>query len=210
MLGSSITALLGVSGSGKTSLLESFVGIRKPLSGKIQMGDSIFFSSKSHQWIPPEKRNLGYLPQDLLLFPHRNVRENILYGAKKNTLSSLCLDPVVETLEISDLLTRMPSQISGGEKQRVALARALMTSPQCLLLDEPMTALDVDLKHRLLSYLRRVFELFKIPMIFVTHDWKDALNMAEEVLVLDQGHVIAQGDPRNTLDKLRGKEIKNS
>jgi molybdate transport system ATP-binding protein len=199
VLKSSITALMGSSGSGKTCLLETLVGIRKPLSGKIQIGTSVFFSSESRQWVLPEKRNLGYLPQDLLLFPHKNVLENIVYGTRNKT--TLCLNLVVEILEIGALLDRFPSQISGGEKQRVALARALMTSPQCLLLDEPMTALDRDLKNRLFPYLRRVFERFRVPVIFVTHDWNEVCHLAEEVLVLDQGSVIAQGTPHECLKR---------
>ena len=199
VLKKSITALFGPSGSGKTSLLEAIAGLKKELNGKITIDDRDVFSSEAKLFLAPEKRFLGYVPQELLLFPHLNVRRNILYGAGNNKDSRITLESVAEALEISELLDRDPRNISGGERQRVALARALMTHPKLLLLDEPVAALDRGLKKRILPYLRRVRDAFHIPMIYVTHDIADVLTLCEEVVVLEKGRAVSQGAPREIL-----------
>ena len=199
ILGKSITALFGPSGSGQTSLLEAVAGLRKEISGKITIDRRDVFSSEAKLFLPPEKRFLGYVPQDLLLFPHRNVRKNILYGAAKSQDSAVTLESVADALEISHLLDRQIQHISGGERQRVALARALMTKPRLLLLDEPIAALDADLKKRILPHLRRIRDIFEIPILYVTHDLLDIITLCDEVVVLDQGRVAAQGIPGDIL-----------
>ena len=191
-----ITALFGPSGAGKTSLLEAMAGLRTKLSGTISVNEQEVFSSGKNLFLAPEKRFLGYVPQDILLFPHMNVRRNILYGAKQNKNAHVTLESVSEALEIGPLLDRDTRTISGGECQRVALARALMTSPQWLLLDEPIAALDRDLKNRILPYLRKIRDAFHIPMVYVTHDRADGMTLCDEVVVLEKGRVISQGPPR--------------
>ena len=199
VLKKSITALFGPSGSGKTSFLEAIAGLKKELSGNITIDDRDVFSSEAKLFLAPEKRFLGYVPQEILLFPHMNVRKNILYGAGRINDFMVTLESVTKALEIGHLLDRDIKNISGGERQRVALARALITKPRILLLDEPIAALDMDLKKRILPYLRRIRDTFQIPIIYVTHDITDVLTLCDEVVVLDKGKVVSQGVPREIL-----------
>lgn len=199
-LNAPITAVFGVSGAGKTSFLEVLAGLRAGnLEGEIVLGEQVAFSSQRKIGLPPEKRRIGYVPQDILLFPHLNVKQNILFGAANKETKDFSLNAVLEVLEIGHLLTRSPSSLSGGERQRVALARALMIQPQLLLLDEPLAALDLRLKTRIFPYLLRIRDTFHIPMIYVTHDIADVMTLCDEVVVLDQGKVMAQGSPREVL-----------
>ena len=195
-----ITALFGASGAGKTSFLEALAGLRaKNLEGEILSGEELVFSSQKKICLSPEKRHIGYVPQDILLFPHMNVRQNILFGARNRKTKNFSLSTVLEILEIEPLLNRNIFSLSGGEKQRVALARALMIQPRLLLLDEPLAALDTGLKTRILPYLSRIREAFHIPIIYVSHDIADVMTLCDEVVVLDQGKVMAQGLPKEVL-----------
>ena len=201
-LAAPVTALFGVSGAGKTSILESLAGLRdEKLEGEIAVGGERVFSSRQKSSLSPEKRRIGYVPQDILLFPHLDVRRNVLYGARAGK-ERIFLHQVTDILEIGPLMTRDPRNLSGGERQRAALARALMTHPRLLLLDEPLAALDAGLKNRIFPYLRRVQETFRIPMIYVTHDAMDILTFCDEVVILEQGRVTAQGAPRETLSAI--------
>jgi len=211
-LGAPVTALFGPSGAGKTSLLEALVGLREPRAGEIAIADELLFSSSKGISLPPERRRIGYVPQDVLLFPHLTVRRNILYGARTRALS---FESIVEALEIGGLADRYPRAISGGERQRVALARALMSDPRFLLLDEPMAALDLGLKERILPYLRRVRDVFHIPAVYVTHDVRDVLSFCDEMLMIDRGQLVAQGPPievlakRNVIERVLAGPIEN-
>lgn len=195
------TGIFGPSGSGKTSLLEIIAGLKKPASALIQTGDRVLVDSSKNFRIPPQHRQIGYVPQDLALFPHLNVRQNLAYGLKQTLQKPqpIAWDHVVEILEIGSLLPRDILSLSGGEKQRVAFARALMASPQLLLLDEPLASLDQALKERILAYLVRIRDEFSIPLIYVSHDPKEILTLCGEVLVLSQGRLTAQGPPAEVL-----------
>jgi molybdate transport system ATP-binding protein len=186
-LGERVTALVGRSGAGKTSLLESIAGLRLA-SGRIII-DGVDIAR-----LPPEHRRIGYVPQDVALFPHLDVRGNIRFGSRDETRFS----SLVETLELAPLLQRSPSTLSGGERQRVALARALMTAPRLLLLDEPLASVDQPLRERILIFLRRIRDL-GVPMIYVTHQPFEALALATSCIVLDEGRVVAHGPPRDVL-----------
>jgi molybdate transport system ATP-binding protein len=182
-----VTALVGPSGSGKTSLIESIAGLRKA-SGRIVL-DSVSLLE-----LPPEERKIGYVPQDVALFPHLRVRDNICYGGRDQTrFDSLCY-----TLELTALLDRSPATLSGGERQRVAIARALMTKPRLLLLDEPLASIDQPLRERILMYLRRVRDL-GVPMIYVTHQPFEAIALSSWCIVLREGRVAGEGRPRDVL-----------
>ena len=182
-----VTALVGPSGSGKTSLIESIAGLRSA-SGRIVI-DSISLAE-----LPPERRRIGYVPQDVVLFPHLSVRDNIFYGGRdRGRFDSLC-----HTLELVPLLDRSPTTLSGGERQRVAIARALMTDPRLLLLDEPLASVDQPLRERVLMYLRRVRDL-DVPMIYVTHQQFEAVALSSWCIVLRDGRVAAEGRPREIL-----------
>ena len=196
---SRITAIFGPSGSGKTSLLEAVAGLRLITDGEIEIDGRTLYSSSRGINLPPRQRGIGYVPQEGALFPHFSVRKNILFGAERSGTGAgagaknISVEHVLEVLEISHLLDRAVTKLSGGEAQRIALARAILSKPRLLLLDEPLAALDIGLKERILPYLTRVRDEFAIPMIYVTHNLTEVLTLAEWVLMIRQGRLIAQG-----------------
>ncbi|MFN0129810.1 MAG: ATP-binding cassette domain-containing protein [Verrucomicrobiales bacterium] len=161
--------LSGPSGSGKTTLLELIAGLRRPDHGRIQLGDEVLFDSLTGTRVPPENRGIGYVPQDLALFPHFDVRRNLTFGHRTGGRPKPALDHVTGVLELEKLLARSIHSLSGGEKQRVAIGRALLAGPRLLLVDEPLTGLDEALKQKVFSYLLAVVDEFAVPMLYVTH-----------------------------------------
>ena len=181
-------ALFGPSGSGKTTTLEIVAGLRRPNDGTIRIGTDVLFDSQLGIDTPIYRRRVGYVPQDQALFPHLNVRRNILYGV--NSGGGRAIESVVGLLELGPVLDRSIEALSGGERQRVALARALMASPAVLLLDEPLTALDSALRARILPYLERVRDELAVPMVYVSHDAAEVRVMADWVVALEKGRVV--------------------
>ena len=202
-----VTAIFGPSGAGKTTLLDAIAGLREIAAGEIDVGGKTLFSSTRKINLPPQRRNLGYVPQEGALFPHLSVRRNILFGSERNShtasVKAMSMEHVLEVLEISHLLHRSVTELSGGEAQRVALARAILSRPQLLLLDEPLAALDIGLKEKILPYLARVRDEFAIPMIYITHNVTEVLTLADWVLVIRSGRLVAQGPPGETLTSSR-------
>ena len=196
-LASRITALFGPSGAGKTTVLDAVAGLRRPESGSIAVGSRVLFASARGINLPTHQRHVGYVPQDVALFPHMDVRRNVLYGRREG--QKLAVDVVMSMLEIEGLLDRSVAQLSGGERQRVALARALMSSPELLLLDEPLAAVDVERRRRILPYLERVRDQLAVPIVYVTHDAAEVRLLADHVVVLDQGRVVRSGAPATVL-----------
>jgi molybdate transport system ATP-binding protein len=200
-LTSRVAAIFGPSGAGKTSLLEAVAGLRKIETGEIEIAGRTLFSSAKKIDLPPRERAIGYVPQDPTLFPHLSVKDNILFGAhgagERDGRAEIAIDQVVRLLEIASLLDRSIDRISGGEAQRIALARALLSRPRLLLLDEPLASLDIGLKERILPYLKRVRDELTIPMIYVTHDPVEVLSLADWVIMLNQGRVVAEGVPQD-------------
>jgi molybdate transport system ATP-binding protein len=198
-----VTAIFGPSGSGKTTLLDAVAGLRDIATGEIEIDGKTLFSSARKINLSPQRRNIGYVPQEGALFPHLSVRRNILFGAERIVHAAgakgIGMEHVLEILEIAHLLSRPVTKLSGGEAQRVALARAILSRPQLLLLDEPLAALDIGLKERILPYLARVRDEFGIPMIYVTHNLTEVLTLADWVLMIRQGKLVAQGAPKETL-----------
>ena len=180
-----VLGLFGPSGAGKTSLLEAIAGIRTPDEGEIRIGDRVLFSSASRINIPARARQIGYVPQDSLLFPNLDVTQNIRYGEREGDF-----DGLGEILDLKPLLDRSVHMLSGGEKQRVAIARALMTTPSILLLDEPLAGVDRDRRDVILPYILRIRKNLRVPLIYVTHDEPELTSIADRVLRLSAGNVI--------------------
>ncbi|HEY5610409.1 MAG TPA: ATP-binding cassette domain-containing protein [Thermoanaerobaculia bacterium] len=193
------TALVGRSGSGKTSLVETIAGLRPRAEGRIAIdGETVLDSSRGID-VPPERRRVGYVPQDAALFPHLSAIENIRFSGG----DSQRLDELSAMLEIESLLARYPRTLSGGEKQRVALARALMTQPRILLLDEPLAGVDQPLKEKIILSLRRVRDTLRVPMIYVTHHVVEALALSRMAMVLDRGTLVSYGASDDVLHDRR-------
>lgn len=190
-LRSKATALVGPSGAGKTSLLECIAGLRTPTRGSIALHDRVVFDAATN--VPPRARRIGYVPQDDALFPHMSVRRNITYGLHQPSgqpTNRPTMDHVIDVLDIRPILDRGVRQLSGGERKRVALARALLSGPEVLLLDEPLSGVDAELRTRVLDYLVRVLGEFPIPAIYVTHQREEATAIGEEIAVLDRGRIV--------------------
>ena len=190
---SPITVIFGPSGSGKTSLLDLVAGLRRAESAVIELDGELLTDTSKGISVAPRRRGVGYVPQDLALFPHLTVRQNLLYGHRPNDNKRFKFDHIIDLLEIRPLVQRGVTQLSGGEKQRVALARALLTSPRLLLLDEPLANLDLQLKTKILPYLSRIRDEFGVPMLYVTHDRLEALSLADEMIVLINGRIAQSG-----------------
>lgn len=188
-LASRATGIVGPSGAGKSTLLALLAGLLQPDQGWIRLDDRLLVDTAVKVQLPPWQRAMGMVFQDGLLFPHLNVRANLLYGFQRRAISErrLQLAQVVELLEIGSLLQRRPAQLSGGERQRVALGRALLCSPRLLLLDEPLSSLDERLKQQILPFLRRVRDTLDIPMLYVSHSGAEIDYIADTVLQMRDG-----------------------
>ena len=192
-----VTAILGVSGAGKSTLINLINGLIKPDQGKISLNDVTLVATKQNIFVPPEQRNIGTVFQDALLFPHLRVIKNLTYGAKN--INRQKFDEIINVLNINHLLKRYPAMLSGGEKQRVAIGRALLTNPKLLLMDEPLSALDMPRKKELLSYIDTLVNEFKVPIIYVTHNINEVKRIANYVVILEQGKLLTYGDTHNIL-----------
>jgi molybdate transport system ATP-binding protein len=192
-----VTALFGSSGAGKTTVLELVAGLKRPDRGAIELDGVTLVDVSRGVFVSARNRAIGYVPQDLALFPHLSVCRNVVYGLKKEGAPALKIsrEKLCRVLEIERLLDRIPDSLSGGEKQRVAIARALLTSPKLLLLDEPLTSLDQSLKDRVLPYLERIRDEFTIPMLYVSHSAAELIALCDDVVVLQRGRCLAHGLP---------------
>ena len=196
-----ITAVFGPSGSGKTTLLNSIAGLVAPDEGSIVLGGRTLFASPGRVDLRPESRRVGYMFQESLLFPHRSVWQNILFGYDLTPPEQRRIQPerLVQLLDLEALVDRRPANLSTGEAQRVALARALATSPELLLLDEPLASLDLSLRGRILRYLKDVYRELGIPMVYVSHNISEVLAIADRALVISRGRQLAFDHPRRVL-----------
>lgn len=189
-----ITGIYGPSGSGKTTLLNVIAGIDQPDSGSIHVGERTLFDSEKRLSVPIAKRNVGYVFQEGRLFPHLSLEKNLKYGVKKSKKSLISFEEVIDLLKLSNLLNSKPNQLSGGEKQRVAIGRALLSSPDILLLDEPFSALDVQLRDQILPFIYQTHKRIEIPILVVSHDLSELLKLSQNLLCLKNGQCVGHGN----------------
>jgi molybdate transport system ATP-binding protein len=192
VLETAVTGLWGPSGAGKTSLLELIAGLRRPAAGRVWLDGAMLSDAAAGRHVRPHRRRIGYVPQDVALFPHLSVEGNLRYGwhGDPRQKSILTFDHVVDVLDIGTHLSRSIGELSGGEKQRVSLGRALLSNPRLLLLDEPLASLDRALKARILPILRRVRDEFAVPIIYVSHDPNELTALCDEILCLENGRLV--------------------
>jgi molybdate transport system ATP-binding protein len=193
--GRGITALFGPSGSGKTYVVNMIAGLFRPDQGRVALNGAPWFDSNRRIDLAPEARQVGYVFQDGRLFPHMSVRGNLSYGMARAAFTERLVDfdTVVDLLGIGHLLERRPARLSGGEKQRVAIGRALLSGPRLLLMDEPLASLDGARKAELLSFITGLPNKFSVPIIYVTHVTEEVMEIADTVILLESGRLVAKG-----------------
>jgi molybdate transport system ATP-binding protein len=195
------TILFGASGAGKTTLLDCIAGLTDPDDGRIAVGGEDVYDSEKKRNVAAWKRRIGYVHQDLALFPHLTAEENVAYGLRALRASERKerSREMLAAFRIEHLRDRRPAHISGGERQRVALARALVTEPRALMLDEPLAALDRPTKSSLVGDLRKWNQHHRVPILFVTHNGEEVFALGDEVIILDAGRIVAQGQPHEVM-----------
>jgi molybdate transport system ATP-binding protein len=199
-----ITALFGRSGAGKTTIIDLIAGILAPDAGRITLDDQVFYDADLRIALPPEQRRVGFVFQDSRLFPHLSVEANLRYGLRRARAADapVAFETVVGVLGISHLLPRRPQTLSGGERQRVALGRALLAQPRLLLMDEPLASLDAPRKAEILSYIERLRDEFRLPMIYVSHSLDEVIRLADHLLVVSDGRIAASGPLADVVSRL--------
>ena len=202
-----VTALFGVSGAGKSTLIDAISGHVQPENGRIAVGDSVFFDMVNRKNLDVRKRRIGYIFQDPRLFPHMNVKRNLTYArwAGRRNKKAASFDDIVEMLGLGDLLTRMPANLSGGERQRVAIGRALLSDPRVLLMDEPLTGLDHWRKMEIMPYFERIANEGGVPIVYVSHDLDEVVQLADHMVLMDEGRVKHHGALAEVLPKIDGQ-----
>ncbi|MFT4056596.1 MAG: ATP-binding cassette domain-containing protein [Novosphingobium sp.] len=178
--GPGLTALFGSSGAGKTSLLDAVAGLLRPAEGRISVAGKPLFDRAASIDIKPEKRRCGYVFQDLRLFPHRSVRRNLEFGLRKGV--TLDWSHTLDLLGIAHLLDRMPATLSGGEAQRVAIGRALLSTPEFLLMDEPLASVDLARREEILRLIERIRDELRLPILYVSHDRAEVERLAQTIV----------------------------
>lgn len=196
-----VTAIFGRSGSGKTTLINILAGLERPSTGRIVVDGTVLFDSTAGIDVAPEERRLGYVFQDGRLFPHMTVRRNLTYG-RRGAQSGEEFETVVRLLDIEPLLNRRPGTLSGGEKQRVAIGRALLAQPKLLLMDEPLASLDAGRKSEILTYIERLREEVRLPIVYVSHSSDEIVRLADTLVLLSDGAVAAVGPLEDLMSRL--------
>ncbi|MGH8751374.1 MAG: molybdenum ABC transporter ATP-binding protein [Burkholderiales bacterium] len=202
--GSGVTALFGRSGSGKTTLVNAIAGIVQPDRGRIVVNGEVLFDDANHINLATHRRRVGYVFQEGRLFPHLNVRHNLLYGQRWRPAGEhyVKFGHMIELLGLENFLERRPAALSGGEKQRVAIGRALLASPRILLMDEPLASLDIQRKTEILQYIELLREEVRIPIVYVTHAIEEAVRLADTVVLMSEGKSIAAGGVEDIMNRL--------
>jgi molybdate transport system ATP-binding protein len=194
--GAGITVLTGPSGSGKSTVASAVAGLVRPERGRIAVGGETLFDSGQKVDLRPDRRRIGYVLQDALLFPHLSVRANLTYSRRHGTLS---LERVTDILGIGALLDRKPASLSGGERQRVAIGRALLSGPSLLIMDEPLASLDAARRAELMPFIESLRDKLGLPILYITHNWPEIIRMADTVVLMEQGEVRTAGPLQQVL-----------
>lgn len=204
-----LLVILGPSGSGKSLTLQAIAGLIDPDDGFIRFGDQWFFNHERRIKLRTQERQVGYIFQNYALFPHMTVRENIAYGMKDRNRGyrDIKIRELLELMRLEDHGNKYPRSLSGGQQQRVAIARALAANPRLLLLDEPFSALDNIIRHKVKMDLLRIKETSQIPMILVTHDLDEAYTLGDRLLIMDQGRVLQQGTPKEVFSRPLSRQV---
>lgn len=199
-----LTALFGPSGCGKSTVLRCIAGLNEAQSAYLKLNDTIIDHSQDNIKTPTHERSIAYVFQDTVLFPHLNVKNNLLYGYKRRSISSpeINIDSVFKLLRLNELLTRSTRHLSGGEKQRVAIGRALLMGPDLLLMDEPLSALDTASKSEIMPYLEQLHEELKLPVLYVSHSVDEVARLADNLVLMNHGRIQAQGPVNDIFTRL--------
>jgi iron(III) transport system ATP-binding protein len=203
-----LLAILGPSGSGKTTLLKTIAGFLPAQSGLIKLDSQVV--SSPQKIVPPEKRNIGLVPQEGSLFPHLDVSANISFGIRRNPKKTQRVAELLEIIDMKEYAHARPQELSGGQQQRVALARALAPTPKLILLDEPFTAMDTSLRAQMRRDIRNILTLTATTAIMVTHDQEEALATADQLAIMQDGRLIAFGTPHELYEKPASKDVASS
>jgi molybdate transport system ATP-binding protein len=208
-VGHGITILFGPSGAGKSTLLDCIAGLTQPDTGRIAVNGNPLFDSAKNVNVPPQHRQISYVFQSLALFPHMTAEANVAYGLPDlpEKERNARVSEILQMFRVEKLRTRKPREISGGEQQRIALARSLVTLPRVLLLDEPLTGMDAELKASVIDDLRAWNAAHKIPILYVTHSREEVDALGERVIALEHGKIVSEGTPREVLDAPRRKRL---
>ena len=191
-----VTVLFGESGSGKTTLLRIIAGLEKKAWGKVALGKTYWQNDETKTFLPPHKRSIGYVFQDNRLFNHLNVEGNLRFGHdRSDAKNGVQFNDVVDALDLSNLLLRTPHSLSGGEKQLVSIGRALLSDPELLLMDEPLSALDAKRKAEVIPYIEQLPSNFSIPVLYVTHNLEEVTRLAPNMLLISEGKIVADSTP---------------
>jgi molybdate transport system ATP-binding protein len=203
-----LTALFGRSGAGKTSLVNAIAGLIRPDQGRVEVDGAVLTDTAAGIFVPPHHRRIGYVFQEGRLFPHLNVRQNLVYGrwfapkGPPNSPAGSDFDQVIGLLGIEHLLTRRPANLSGGEKQRVAIGRALLARPRLLVMDEPLAALDESRRHEIFPYIERLRDEMRVPIVYVSHSIAEVARLATTLVVLSEGRVAAIGPTAQIMGRI--------
>ena len=198
-----VTGIIGRSGAGKTMTLQAIAGLGHPDTGHISLGGEIFLDTERNIFVPPEKRHIGYVFQEARLFPHLTVMRNLEYGLwRRGPEPPIPRDEVIGLLDLRHLLERQPHGLSGGEAQRVAIGRALLSAPRLLLMDEPLASLDIGRRREIMPFLEALHERLALPIVFVSHNMEEVVRLADRVVVVERGRVVASGGVADVLNRI--------